>query len=73
MKKKLLQSIINSGISNGKNFAIKQEQEYQELLKKSNPPDNGNCWCDTCKEWSMEEKGSVYHCEVCENWHYSSN
>lgn len=30
-------------------------------------------YCDTCKEYSMVYKGSVYFCEKCENWHYSSS
>lgn len=73
MKKKHLESLItNRGLS-GDSFSDEMYAMRKEQFKKSNPPDNSNCWCDNCKEWSMELKGSIYNCEACENWRYSSS
>lgn len=32
-----------------------------------------NQYCETCKTYTMEERGTIYFCPTCENWHYSSS
>jgi len=45
-----------------------KEEEYA-LEQENNPPR----YCETCQKYSMIYKGTIYFCEKCENWHYSSS